>query len=381
MRLAVTGFGCVTPLGEGAAALVDGWNERRCAIRPVRRFDTSSLRVHLGGEIPEGAGAEGLRGPRHLRAALDEAIAASGLPAGCRVLVVLATTKGFLESGQQVDERHPAHDAAWPARFVADELRSRFAMDPRSAVTVSTACASGVSALAVAMAEMDGRAAPEAVVCAGVDLLSDFVYRGFAALAAVDAAPCRPFDVDRAGMSASEAAAVIVLEPEDRARARGARVRGRILGAGLANDAAHPTAPRRDGDGMARAIAGALRAARVEAGALGHVHAHGTATVFNDAMEIRALAAALGDAAARVPVTTLKGTIGHTFGPAGLVEVIASLEAVRAGVLPPVTGLVRPEPGLDVLTEARRLANPVFLKTSAGFGGFDAAVVAEGVLP
>ena len=379
--LAMTGYGCVTPLGAGVSALSRGWRERRCAIRPITRFDTSLLLVHLGGEMPGGAAGSGPRGPFHLRAALDEAMAASGLPAGSRVLVIVATAKGFLESGRQVEDRHPAHDVAWPARLVADELRSRYAMDPLPPITVSTACAGGVTALAVALAEMQGPDPPDAVVCAGVDLLSDFVYRGFAALAAVDAAPCRPFDVDRAGMSASEAAAVIVMEPEDRARERGATLRGRLLGAGLANDATHPTAPTRDGAGLARAITAALASAHVAAEDLGHVHAHGTATVFNDAMEIRALEASLGPAAVRIPVSTLKGNIGHTFGPAGLVEVIASVEAVRAGVLPPVTGLVRPEGRLDVLTDARRLASPWFLKTSVGFGGFTAAVVAEGVHP
>ena len=383
MTLAVTGYGCVTPLGAGVPALIGGWSERRCAIRPIRRFGTSELRVHFGGEIPdsESEAASDPRGPRHLRAALDEAMAASGLPPGSRVLVLVATTKGFLESGRQLDDAHPAQDVGWPARFVADELRTRFALDPLPPLTVSTACASGVTALAVALAEMAGPGAPDAVVCAGVDLLSDFVYRGFAALAAVDPAACRPFDVDRAGLSASEAAAVIVLEPEGRARRRGAAVRGRLLGAGLANDATHPTAPNREGAGLVRAIAGALAAARIDADELGHVHAHGTATVFNDAMEIRALRAALGPAAERIAVSTLKGNIGHTFGPAGLVEVIASIEAVRLGVLPPVTGLVRPESGIDVLTDARRLAGPSFLKTSAGFGGFAGAVVAQGVLP
>jgi 3-oxoacyl-(acyl-carrier-protein) synthase len=295
------------------------------------------------------------------------------------VVVVAATTKGFLESGLQVERRHAAHEVGLPARFVADELRSRFGIEVLRAVTVSTACASGVVALAVAMTEAEAPSAPDAIVCAGVDLLSDFVYRGFASLQAMDASPCRPFDVDRAGMSASEGAAVVVLEREAAARARGATVRGRILGGGVANDARHPTAPSRDGEGMIRAIGAALGAAHVAAEDLGHVHAHGTATVFNDAMEVRALAAVLGSAAARVPVTALKGCIGHTFGASGLVELIASIEAARSGMLPPVTGLVRHDGVVDLLTDSRRLARPSFLKTSAGFGGFDAAVVAEGV--
>jgi 3-oxoacyl-[acyl-carrier-protein] synthase II len=178
-------------------------------------------------------------------------------------------------------------------------------------------------------------------------------------------------------MSASEAAAAIVLERDARARARGASILGRVLGAGLANDATHPTAPDREGRGLARAIGEAMAASGVAAEDLGHVHAHGTATVFNDAMEIRALHAALGPAAARVPVTALKGSVGHSFGPSGLVETIASLEAVRAGRLPGVVGLTRPESGLDLVTAARAVERRTFLKTGAGFGGFDAALVVE----
>jgi 3-oxoacyl-[acyl-carrier-protein] synthase II len=96
-------------------------------------------------------------------------------------------------------------------------------------------------------------------------------------------------------------------------------------------------------------------------------------------MEVRALHAALGAAAETVPVTAMKGAIGHSFGPSGLVETIASFEAARRGVLPAVTGLAKPESGLSLATQARPLANPLFVKTSAGFGGFDAAVVGRGV--
>lgn len=390
MTLAVTGWGCVTPAGAGAAALFAAWRDRRCAIREVRRFDTSALRVHLAGEMPE-PGGEGLRGPRHLRSALDEAMAASGLPRGSRVLVYVATAKGFLENGTQVEERHPAADVGLPGRFVETELRERHGCVPLRTMTVSTACASGVTALAMALAETRRSGASgqyDAILCVGVDLLSDFVYRGFAALCAVDTVPCRPFDIHRAGMSASEAAAAVVLEAEPRARSRGAIVRGRLHGAGLSNDALHPTAPSRGGEGMARAIREALRAAETTSSEspqrairLGHVHAHGTATVFNDAMELRALESAFGDAARATPVTTLKGTIGHAFGPSGLVEVIASLEAVGTGVVPAITGLTVPEGTLDVLTESRPLTSPHFLKMSAGFGGFNAALFAEGVLP
>ena len=387
--LSVTGTGCVTPLGSGVAALYDGWLAGACGIRAVRRFPVEPLAVRIGGEMEDPAGPwpEGLRGAAHLDDCLAQALSASALPRGARVAVIVATTKGFLDAGRGTAVGDPSHDIGTPARWVAGRLRERFGLDVAPIgsgfrpMTISTACASGTAALAVAAARTPAMSAAglDAVVVAGVDLLSDFVFRGFAALAAMDPNPCRPFDTHRAGMSASEAAAVIVLEPSARARARGARVLGWITGWGLANDAAHATAPSRDGSGMAHAIGDALGRAGLDASELGHVHAHGTATVFNDAMEVRALTSALGEASRDVVVTTLKGTIGHAFGVAGLVETIASLEAVSRGVIPAIRGLVTPEPGLRLATSPVSLASPRFLKIGAGFGGFDAAVVVEGV--
>lgn len=382
----MTGCGCVTAAGAGVGALFGAWLAGGRAIRPVRRFDTSMLAVHVGGEMPDPAPGHAHRGAAHLDVALDEALAASGLPSGACVATVVATTKGFLDSGRTVAERGEAHGVGLPARWLAARVADRVgARRPDSGwfadpVTVSTACASGTSALALvaAAAPMISRQGIDAVIVAGVDLLSDFVFRGFAALHAMDSAPCRPFDRGRAGMTASEAAAVIVLEPESRARDRGANVLATLLGGGITNDAAHPTAPSRDGAGLARAIDCALRRAEVVAADLGHVHAHGTATVFNDAMEVRAFGTALGDAAALVPVTTLKGTVGHAFGAAGVVETIASIEAVRRGVVPGIAGLDDPEPGLRLLRAPADLRSPVFLKVNAGFGGFDAAVVVAG---
>ncbi len=383
-KLVVTGMGCVTPAGVGVAPLMAAWRGGVSHVRTVRRFDTSRLAVHLGGEMPD-LGGGGLRGAASLRVALDEALGAAAPPPGSRALVIVATTKGFLERGRDVADRSPAIDASLPARWLAADLRSAHGFGPGAgAMTISTACTSGTAALAAAAIR---GARPEGcgpvsehfdvVVVAGIDLLSDFVYSGFAALGATDPAPCRPFDVRRAGMSPAEAAGVIILERETHAARRGARVLGRLLGWGLANDAAHPTAPDRDGRGLASAATTALATAGIAPGDLGHVHAHGTGTRPNDAMECRALESTLGGAA--VPVTTLKGTIGHTFGASGVVETIASVAAVAAGVVPPITNCSEPEPSLAFARAPCALRSATFLKLGAGFGGFNAAVVISGV--
>jgi 3-oxoacyl-[acyl-carrier-protein] synthase II len=377
--LAVTGLGCVTPFGSGADALIAGWIAGGRAPARIDRFGTERLPVHVGGELHDlpSAGGEVHRGAAALDAAADEALAESGLAHDARVLVIVSTSKGFLHRGDDLDATAGTHEPGLPARRLARRFRAS------ECVTVSTACAGGTAAfvLALARAVELRRGDFDAVVVAGVDLLSDFVYRGFSALAAVDPAPCRPFDVTRAGMSPSEAAAVVVLETLGRARGRGATPRGRVLGGGLSSDAGHPTAPDPAGRGLARAIRHALTWSGVANRDLGHVHAHGTGTVLNDAMEVQALRTALGTDAAHLPLTTLKGSIGHPFGAAGVVEVAASLLAVGRGVLPGIAGLGTALAGIDAVTSPRDLVLPVFLKVGAGFGGFNAALVAEGVLP
>ncbi len=257
----------------------------------MRRFDTAGLEVGIGGEMadPPAPSSAGGRGAAHLGAALAEALASSALPRGIRPALLVATTKGFLASGAEVAARAPTLDPGLPARFLADRLAAqrgdRFEPPaapggfPPGTATISTACSSGTAALALAWARRgeleEGRY--DALLCAGVDLLSDFVFRGFAALRAMDPRPCRPFDASRAGMTAAEAAAVLVLETPRAAAARGARVRGLLLGGGLGCDAVHPTAPSADGRGMAAAIAAAMGAAGTTAADLGHVHAHGAA--------------------------------------------------------------------------------------------------------
>ncbi len=386
----VTGLGAVSAAGPGTGALLRAWRSGERCIRPVRRFDVAALPCGVGGEMPDPGtpAASGLRGEAHLRDAVEEALRCAALPAGSRVRLVLSTTKGLLASGDEVARGAATLDPALATRRLAALLRAEgFPVAGPGGVgdgaLVSVACAGGTAAAGVALAAAEElrRGDADAVLCAGIDLLSDFVFRGFAALQAMDPAPCRPFDRGRAGMSASEGAAAILLETRDAARRRGARVRGRLLGFGLAADGTHRTAPRRDGAGLAAAVTGALAMAGVAPEALGHVHAHGTATPFNDAMEVAALRAALGPAAARVPATTLKGTVGHAFGAAGLLELVASLLALESGAVPPIAGLADPEPDLLLPREPFRPVSPLFLKVGAGFGGFNAALVAEGVLP
>jgi 3-oxoacyl-[acyl-carrier-protein] synthase II len=242
-------------------------------------------------------------------------------------------------------------------------------------VTTQLACASGTQAVALAADWIrTGRA--DVVLAGGTDLLCRFVVAGFNALRAT-AEVARPFDRERRGLVLGEGAAVLLLEAKDHAARRGAAALARVLGVGAAGDAVHMTAPDREGRGAARAMAAALADAALRPAAVDFVSAHGTGTPYNDGMEAAAITSVFGRRG--VAVDSIKGAIGHTLGAAGAFEAVVCVEALRAGAIPPTTGLVDVDPAcadLDLVQGAareRRVA--VALSTSSGFAGTNAALV------
>jgi 3-oxoacyl-[acyl-carrier-protein] synthase II len=188
------------------------------------------------------------------------------------------------------------------------------------------------------------------------------------------AAASRPFDDDRDGFVMGEGAAFLVLETLAHARARGAVVRGEILGYAANSDAHHITAPLADGAGAAACVALALVDAGLAPDAIGHVNAHGTSTPHNDAAEAAALAKVFGERA--VPVTSTKGVTGHLIGAAGAVEAVAALLAAREGLVPPTANHEHCSLPVDVVAGAPREVAPApVVSTSFAFGGHNAALV------
>jgi 3-oxoacyl-[acyl-carrier-protein] synthase II len=230
-------------------------------------------------------------------------------------------------------------------------------------------------ALANAAGSLVSGQAPVALAL-GVDELSDFILTGFSSLKSLDPEPCRPFDIRRRGLSLGEAAAAVVLTLENRM----AQPLGYLSGAGFANDATHLTAPNREGLGMALACTRALTQAGMAAQDIHYINAHGTGTVYNDAMEAKALAKVFG--VPGPPVSTLKGNTGHTLGAGSVMEAVATWEALSRGLAPATLGLETPgvEEALDFIIGAPRAlpARARALSLSAGFGGYNAALVLEG---
>ena len=376
-RAAITGLGAVSGFGRGADVLWSALVEGRRAMRVDPALAAAGLSVApvaLVAELPLSAPA---RAETMATWAAREALADAGAPpAGDRFGLACGTTLGGIAGWLPLVAAASPAPARWsyagPAEAVAGAAGVRGPV-----VVPSVACASGNAALGAAL-ELLRRGRCDVVLAGGVDALHDFVIAGFGALKAVDPAPCRPFDRSRRGLNLGEAAAFLVLESEAHARARGARIRAFLDGYGVSADAVHMTGPDRTGSGAARAMSAALADAGRAADAVGYVSAHGTATAFNDLMESKALALALGARAATTPVNSIKSALGHTLGAAGALEAIACVRTLETGLVPPTPGLqeLDPEIHLDVVRDrARAVAPRVVLSTSSGFGGVNAAVV------
>ena len=384
----IYGIGAVSAAGIGVPPLLQAVRNNRPLLSKNLKFKTEPFADHKLGVIPKAAWEQLIAGNPDIRhqpamlMALDAAHQAmtqaapalSGI-APERVGLVLGSTKaeiGILE--EAIALRHkpePAAIAAQPhvmASQIATNLNLR---GPTQAV--SMACASGLFALQqAAMLLRDGHA--DAVLALGVDLLSAFVVSGFYALRAMDPDGCRPFDQSRRGLSPGAAAAAAVLLPDSRVT----RPLASVLGWSSSNDANHLTGPSRDGFGLALAMQRALRFARIQPGDIAYVHAHGTGTAYNDAMECLALQKIFQNQPP--PFASTKAITGHTMGAAGLLETILVVASAKNGIWPGTPGLIEPDPAAP-LSLARQpvqvSGSTMFLKINSGFSGINAAVILD----
>jgi 3-oxoacyl-[acyl-carrier-protein] synthase II len=288
--------------------------------------------------------------------------------------VVVGTTKGLISPLEaSVRSAGGVAESALSLETVLAEMLPQFDLLGPVQV-VSLACTSGALALAVTAENIIHGNSPVALALA-VDELSDFILTGFSSLKSLDPEPCRPFDARRKGLSLGEAAAAVVLTAENKVK----QACGYLSGWGFANDATHLTAPNREGLGLALAGTRALAQANCPAEGIHYINAHGTGTVYNDAMEAKALAKIFG--LPGPPVSTLKGNTGHALGAGSLLEAVATWEALRRRQAPPTLGLETPgvDEALDfIINKPRPLpAQARALSLSAGFGGFNAALVME----
>ena len=241
-------------------------------------------------------------------------------------------------------------------------------------LVVSAACTSSNRAVSHGAALIDsGRY--DSVLVIACDSVSEFVFSGFSAIMALDENAARPFDKNRKGLTLGEAAGYILMMSQERALREKRPVLGKIAGWGLTSDANHMTGPDKDGGGLAAAINKALQSATVTNDDIGLISAHGTGTIYNDAMEIKAFKKVFNKQF--VPAYSIKGGVGHTMGAAGLVEIIIALKSLQEMTAPPTVNLLDVDPQAEgwVFQEPEKFKKAVTISTNSGFGGINSAIV------
>ncbi len=391
-RMAITGMGVVSPIGQGLEAFWQGLVHGVSGITPIERFPTHDLRVRRGGEIKQLRDLPALSRPlptcrasQFLIHAALEATHQARVPAllatGGRLGVVIGSALGGIAEAERWHENpqdlHALAGASYdgPTRQLARWLGAEGPV-----LTISTACASGATSLGLA-ADLIRAGTATAVVAGGMDVLCRFVMRGFNHLRALTRDEMRPFDRRRKGLLLGEGAGLVVLEREQTARQRGVIPWGYLLGHASCADGAHITAPDPEGRGLERSIRLAMANAGVESTAIDFISAHGTGTPLNDCMETRVFKKVLGARAYDVPVNSIKAHMGHTMGAAATLETIMCLLAWHHGQLPPTLNYGEPDPECDlpyVTGQARAYRPRLSLNTAAGFGGCNACLVLAG---
>ncbi len=362
----------ITPFGKGIDPCWQALLEKRSAVTPVSRFATGAFNSDLAATVP---GLDYL-GEKSLVMQLLERLfpVQAMVPADAHLL--LATIKGEID----YLERSIATGAGDAGECRLDRLLARVSglCGVRGGMVVSAACTSSSAAVARG-ASLIRSGAFDCVLVVACDGVTEFIYSGFSSLMALDRGPARPFDSSRTGLSIGEGAAFILLMSEGRALAEGRGVLGEIAGWGMADDANHMTGPSRESEGLIAAINGALACADCDRDDIGFISAHGTGTVYNDAMEMGAFRSVF--TAGSRPVYSIKGAVGHTMGTAGALEIVVALRALREKLVPPTVNLA--EPGED----ARGWVSPdpvelrectAALVTNAGFSGINTAIVLKG---
>jgi 3-oxoacyl-[acyl-carrier-protein] synthase II len=404
-RVVVTGIGTVTACGLDETELWENMVAGRSGIAPIQAFDTTDYKVKLGAEIDRGELTERLRArgwrrpqDRALDAAVEaagQALEKAGLIAGdppyppLDVATIIGTGVGPAESlytafsgftRKRLRGLRPTTVPRCMANSFSAGISIHYQLTGPNYVLVS-ACASSTNAIGDAFRKI-AHGYADTVLCGGTDAYFDpFYYGVWNNLGVLSTHPdpataYRPFDRDRDGCLLGEGAGVLVLESLDRALARGATIRGEILGYGDSSDATHITSP--SVAGQAKAIRAALASAGVAAEEIGFVNAHGTATEANDECEAESIRTALGAVADAVPVGANKSYFGHLLGAAGAVETIVTLRGLEDRRVPPNLNLDHPDPKCDLrLVGDRPMAidSPIAMKNSFGFGGGNAVLI------
>jgi nodulation protein E len=396
-RVVITGIGCVGQLGLDASATWNAMVQGKTGIRPIQGFSGAGLKVSVAGQL-QGYDAASqfpakqlvLLDPvsQYALSAAREAVAQSGLDfaqesLGNRTAVVIGTGAGGEATrddsmrrlyGERNPRVHPLSIVRSMANAPASQLCMEFGLRG-PAFVVSSACASSNHAIGQAMQMLRHGLADVALTGGSEACLSLGVIKAWEAMRVLSDDTCRPFSKDRRGLVLGEGAGVFVIETLAHAQARDALILAELAGVGMSSDAGDIVMP--DSNGAARAMSCALADAACTEDAIDYINAHGTGTPANDATETRAIRSVFGDHANTLLVSSTKSMHGHLLGAAGAIELVATVGALRHGVVPPTINYTTPDPACDldvVPNTAREHAVRFALSNSFAFGGLNAVL-------
>jgi 3-oxoacyl-[acyl-carrier-protein] synthase II len=413
-RVVITGLGMVTPLGCGVETTWRRLTAGQSGAVRIEAFEVSDLACKIGCVIPPGDGSDGTFNPDqwmdpkdqrkvdpfivYSMAAAREALDDAGWkPAsyedqtrtGVLVGSGIGGIGGIYDASITLAEKGPRRVSPFfiPGRLInlaSGYISIEFGLKgPNHAVV--TACSTGAHAIGDA-ARLIGLDDADVMVAGGTESpLNRLSIAGFAACRALSTGfndeptrASRPYDRDRDGFVMGEGAGLVVLEEYEHAKARGAKIYAEVVGYGLSGDAYHITSPADDGDGAYRCMKAALARAGMAPSDIDYINAHGTSTPLGDELELKAVERLVGNAAAKLAMSSTKSAVGHLLGAAGAVEAIFSALAIRDQVAPPTLNLDNPsvETAIDLVPhEAKPRSIEVVLSNSFGFGGTNASLV------
>jgi len=403
-RIVITGMGTVNPLGLNVSESWKNITNGVSGVGPITLFDASGLQVQIACELKDFAPEQYMEAREVRRrdrfeqmstTAVKEALGDSGLEItvenATRIGVIISSAIGGLKSLQDAIITNYTEGPRRVSPFLIPMLMANGAAGLAAidhgikgpCFSVASACASGADG--IGMAWMMLRAGVLDACLAGASE-STITSLGVAAFDRVGATSRRnddysmtpqPFDKNRDGLVMGEGAAVLVLETESHAKARGANILAELAGYGSTADAFHVTAPHEDGAGGAAAIRQALDTAGANPGDVGYISAHGTATELNDLSETKAVKAAFGNLAYEIPISSTKSMTGHMMGATGALEAVFCVRVVREGILPPTIHYQTPDPACDldyVPNQAREKKVDLAISNAFGFGGHNAVL-------
>ncbi|MBI3175828.1 MAG: beta-ketoacyl-ACP synthase II [Chloroflexi bacterium] len=404
-KVVVTGLGCVSPLGNN---MNDTWTALlagKSGAAPITLFDASKHKTRFAAEV-KGFDAAGIFGAREARkmdrytqfatAATLEALTHAGFTVDesnrDRVGILIGTGIGgigtLLEQAEVLRERGPERVSPFLVpMMISDSAAGMIAIRVGARgpnMAVATACATGTNALGEAAAIIR-RGAADVMIAGGAEAaIVSLAMAGMNVMGALSTrnespeTASRPFDKERDGFVMAEGAGVLILEEEEHARARGARILCEFKGYGTTDDAHHISAPAENGAGAALSMSLALQDAGLKPEDIGYINAHGTSTPLNDKSETAAIKTVFGEHAYRVAISSTKSMTGHMLGASGAVEAAACVKVFEHNILPPTVHYSTPDPecDLDYVPNQPRAAQPEHvMSNSFGFGGHNATLI------